>query len=1024
MKLSKRITSIVLAMIMILSTSSVFAADYDLKIIETGESKSFLDWIFDDAVFLDVMYSEGQYLVECGGKYYKAEDVIEKSTANPNAELDELVKDLEPVAEEPDELKVVSVSAINANTILVTFEGIEEPVEIELEEALVHGENEVTFEYEGQTFTVTVNYKDPEVVEEEKAEAIKNAIEKINAIGNPATLTLEDEAKVVAARTAVNAAKELGAVDADIVNLDHLIAAETQINALKEALNEKETAIQEANVALTNLPLEVTLEDKEQVEEARELVNKALELGAEENDFVNLWKLTDAEAKIAELEEEAAEAEAVQAVIDAINALPEEITLEDAEAVADARAAYDALTEEQQKLVTNVDVLKAAEAKIAELEEEAAKKVTVTKIVKVEKNRVTVEIKPYDKDRFGEEIEILDNNGNKVAVKPVDIAAGDTTVYFEFVTPFAADYEFKGVWKIAGIEIDFDLKAKLEAFVDAGNDQIKLYKALTDLGIENVKMENMPVYADKHDDFLAELEEDETELTVEAIQAWINKVNAGTISDAESRAIAKKVNDAIKAENDVALLAALQDPAFVRVNPEWLGDYKTEIGTDGTQDTVEKIQAKIDKVNNAKVDTAIGEIANNVDKEELLEIKNLIEKYATPDEKGEQTKATKAALKAIDVQLAVADVRAATTPTTLKAKLTALDNLLDDADKFMEEYVDTNGKAYLKAIKEFKATDESEVVTGVLNVDNVKAAITSVNEAVEGRLSIEEFKAVDDPNYDSTQAGIIHLMGYKVKINVSAAEGETSYTTEDTESIVVDFYKGKTLLGKLTFKGKPGEGKYTPGPTVWGTIDVYGDYVSTSWDQEWYGELTDIPDKAVVTVKYDDGIVAKKEKVAEFATDNIKPFFVEAVNRAETVEEMDAALLKLAEIGNYDYLNVPKADRLYVAEQVLEARNEIEDTKKFATYNDLTNALTGDDGVITKYNADLEAVNDLKADSPIADVIKALSFDEGFAKMSVADKAEIAEAFFLGLEFDEKEDSGKVSPAFRTLAAVKAAAGL
>ena len=34
--------------------------------------------------------------------------------------------------------------AINANTILVTFEGIEEPVEIELEEALVHGQTEVT----------------------------------------------------------------------------------------------------------------------------------------------------------------------------------------------------------------------------------------------------------------------------------------------------------------------------------------------------------------------------------------------------------------------------------------------------------------------------------------------------------------------------------------------------------------------------------------------------------------------------------------------------------------------------------------------------------------------------------------------------------------------------------------------------------------------------------------------------------------------------------------------------------------
>jgi putative cell wall-binding protein len=431
--------------------------------------------------------------------------------------LNEIQQKIEGVEEE---LQVVSVSAINANTISVTFEGME-PVEITLETPLVHGQTEVTFVYEEVEYTATLTeaYVDPAVVDAEaakavedaivalpavdeltledaeavaaaraaydalteaqkalvtnvdvlkaaevkiaeleaakadaeaakavedaiaalpavdeltlenaeavadarakydtltetqkalvtnvdvlkaaevkiaeleaeaaeqaKAEAIQTAIDTINLIGNPAALTLEDEAKVVAARTAVDAALELGAVETDIVNYDHLIAAETQINALKEALNEKETAIQEANVALTNLPLEVTLEDKEEVETARTLVDDALALGAEENDFVNLWKLTDAEAKIAELEEEAAEAEAVQAVIEAIDALPEEITLEDAEAVADARAAYDALTEEQQELVTNVDVLEAAEAKIAELEEEAAKELKAAVEAKV-----------------------------------------------------------------------------------------------------------------------------------------------------------------------------------------------------------------------------------------------------------------------------------------------------------------------------------------------------------------------------------------------------------------------------------------------------------------------------------------------------------------------------------------------------------------------------------------------------------------------------------------------------------------
>ncbi len=60
--------------------------------------------------------------------------------------------------------------------------------------------------------------------------------------------------------------------------------------------------------------------------------------------------------------------EAADEVINIIDELPEEITLENKEAVKEARKAYDALTEEQKALVTNIDKLEAAEAKISELE--------------------------------------------------------------------------------------------------------------------------------------------------------------------------------------------------------------------------------------------------------------------------------------------------------------------------------------------------------------------------------------------------------------------------------------------------------------------------------------------------------------------------------------------------------------------------------------------------------------------------------------------------------------------------------
>ena len=72
---------------------------------------------------------------------------------------------------------------------------------------------------------------------------------------------------------------------------------------------------------------------------------------------------------------------AAAAVIAKISALPDEITLKDASAVNEAKAAYDALTADQKKLVTNFGTLTAAVGKIADLNKQSAvKKPRVTKI--------------------------------------------------------------------------------------------------------------------------------------------------------------------------------------------------------------------------------------------------------------------------------------------------------------------------------------------------------------------------------------------------------------------------------------------------------------------------------------------------------------------------------------------------------------------------------------------------------------------------------------------------------------------
>jgi len=85
----------------------------------------------------------------------------------------------------------------------------------------------------------------------------------------------------------------------------------------------------------------------------------------------NLAVLEAAEARIAQLEADLAAANAVIAQIAALEPV-DELTLDDKAAVEAARAAYEALTDDQKALVTNLAVLEAAEARIAQLEADLA----------------------------------------------------------------------------------------------------------------------------------------------------------------------------------------------------------------------------------------------------------------------------------------------------------------------------------------------------------------------------------------------------------------------------------------------------------------------------------------------------------------------------------------------------------------------------------------------------------------------------------------------------------------------------
>ena len=129
--------------------------------------------------------------------------------------------------------------------------------------------------------------------------------------------------------------------------------------------------------------------------------------------------------------------------------MPSDIKLDDKSSVEETRAAYDALTENQKKIVTNYDVLTNAEVKIAELEDEKHEEVQYVTFVgilvgkdgnaysdKIVEIHSVVQTGRTDENgsfqfnnvEFGKHtISVKDENGNIVAQREFEISLGAPT---------------------------------------------------------------------------------------------------------------------------------------------------------------------------------------------------------------------------------------------------------------------------------------------------------------------------------------------------------------------------------------------------------------------------------------------------------------------------------------------------------------------------------------------------------------------------------------------------------------------
>ena len=191
-------------------------------------------------------------------------------------------------------------------------------------------------------------------------------IAEIQGIGE---VTLESKGAIDTARAAYG---ELTAAQKKLVtNLSALEEAERMYGALKKADDAekgKDEAVENVIEKIQAIGT-VTLESKAIIDEARNAYDALTD--AQKELVTNYAVLEKAEEDYAELkrEEEAQQADrnAAKSVMEKIEAIGE-VTLESKAAIEEARNAYDALTDAQKELVTNLSLLEAAEAAYEKLE--------------------------------------------------------------------------------------------------------------------------------------------------------------------------------------------------------------------------------------------------------------------------------------------------------------------------------------------------------------------------------------------------------------------------------------------------------------------------------------------------------------------------------------------------------------------------------------------------------------------------------------------------------------------------------
>ena len=200
----------------------------------------------------------------------------------------------------------------------------------------------------------------------------------INALPAAEDVTINDKDYIETAREAYEALTDGQKALVDEDSYKKLTDAEEALAKIEEQIQADAEAAQAVKEQIDALPAanKVTVNDKDAIEAARAAYDALTDAQKELVPFAEKAKLVVDEAALDAAEKFAADEAAADAVEDMIRALPAaaDVTLDDKAAIEEAKAAYDALTKDQKKLVNLTDRVKLAmdEAAIDKIENDIA----------------------------------------------------------------------------------------------------------------------------------------------------------------------------------------------------------------------------------------------------------------------------------------------------------------------------------------------------------------------------------------------------------------------------------------------------------------------------------------------------------------------------------------------------------------------------------------------------------------------------------------------------------------------------